>query len=169
MRCLPLLLVAALALPACGDSSDATAALAPGGDTADGLGGAPDGPEVTRHSGSLEGGDETLQTGEYLERFEVVARSGQWIRAEVVSGDFDPYFLILSPSGEQTDVDDSTEGNTSMTEAVVDVAEGGEWTVVVTSYEPGETGDFELSIEVWDEKPPGAEPTQSPADTASTV
>ncbi|PAP77352.1 hypothetical protein [Rubrivirga marina] len=159
----PSLLFAAVLLAACGGASDDAPpadAIAPA-DTA--------GPETTRHGGSLEDGDETLQTGEYLERFEVVARAGQWIRAEVVSGDFDPYLLILSPSGEQTDVDDSVEGNTSMTEAVLAVAEGGEWTVVVTTYEPGETGDFDLTIEVWDEQPPGAVPTETPADTTSTV
>lgn len=168
MRTLSLLLLAA-SLAACGDSSDDPATLAPDGNAETAVEDA--GPELTRHSGTLEEGDETLQSGEYLEQFEVVARSGQWIRAEVVSGDFDPYFLILSPSGDQTDVDDSTEGNRSMTEAVVDVQEGGAWTVVVTSYEPGETGDFDLTIEVWDEQPPGAEPTEAPAadDTTSTV
>lgn len=163
------LLFAVVFLTACGDASDDAPPPAPDGSAETAVDDA--GPEVTRHSGTLEEGDETLQSGEYLEQFEVVARSGQWIRAEVVSGDFDPYFLILSPSGDQTDVDDSTEGNRSMTEAVVTVQEGGEWTVVVTSYEPGETGDFDLTIEVWDEQPPGAEPTETPADddTTSTV
>lgn len=142
------LLLLAAALAACGGAPDDPATLA---DIAV--------PEPDVVTGTLEAGDETLQSGEYADVHEVVARAGQFIRAEVVSGDFDPYLLVLDPTGEQTDVDDSTRGNTTMTEAILPVSEGGEWTVVVTTYEPGETGGYELSLEVLDELPEGEETT----------
>lgn len=167
------LLAFALALSACGDSADApeapatladdpTAAVAPDD---------PPAPEV--HNSSLNQGDDTLESGEYLETYEVVAREGQWIRAQVVSGDFDPYLLVLSPTGVQTDIDDSAAGNTTMTKAVVEATEGGEWKIVVTIYAVGESGAYEISLEVLDEKPDdvdeGQQATPPATDDEPTV
>ncbi|MEM0961985.1 MAG: hypothetical protein AAGK21_05505 [Bacteroidota bacterium] len=155
---LPLALVAALV--GCGDSSDA------GGNTATADGPPP--PE--ERSGTLEDGDDTLQSGEYMDTFEVTAREGQWIRTELISGEFDPYLIIYSPTGEQTDVDDSSLGNTSMTKSIVEVTESGEWTILVTSFEPGESGAYDLTFEVLDERPGDAdEGTQVDVPSDSTT
>lgn len=115
---------------------------------------------VTEEQGTLAEGDETLQSGEYMDAYEVMVREGQWLRAEVLSGDFDPYFIILDPTGDQTDVDDSSKGNRSMTKAITQASEGGEWRIVVTSYEPGESGDYTLTYEVLDERPEDADEGQ---------
>jgi len=130
----------------------------------------PDTPTVeppTEEQGTLAEGDETLQSGEYMDSYEVLVREGQWLRAEVLSGDFDPYFIILDPTGDQTDVDDSSQGNRSMTKAITQASEGGEWRIVVTSYEPGESGDYTLTYEVLDERPEDADEGQqaTPDDT----
>lgn len=153
IRRAPLLVLPALvALAACGDAPsgtvDAPSDVTPIEATA--------AADPTVYTGTLADGDETLESGEYLDSYEVVARTGQWLRVEVVSGDIDPYLLILSPTGEQTDVDDSAAGNTSMTKAVVEATESGKWTVVITSYEVGETGDYEVTIEVLDSRPDDA-------------
>lgn len=147
-------LLAAFAVTACGDATDTPAPI--GGDAIAAEEVAA--PEI--HNSSLNAGDDTLESGEYLESYDIVVREGQWLRVEVVSGDFDPYLLILSPTGEQTDVDDSAAGNTSMTKAVVQATEGGEWQVVVTSYAVGESGAYELSMQVMDERPDDAQEGQ---------
>ncbi|WP_412067625.1 hypothetical protein [Rubrivirga sp. IMCC43871] len=151
-------LLAFLALTACGDASDSPGAVDPETATI-----APEAPPASPekiYTGTLEEGDDTLVSGEFLDSYEVMARRGQWIRAQVLSGDFDPYFLVLSPTGEQTDIDDSAAGNTSMTKAILEATEAGEWTIVVTSFRPGETGDYELTYEVSDTRPEDADEGQ---------
>ena len=127
----------------------------------------------TEVTGQLLGGDETLRTGEFMDRHEVLAREGQWIRAELISGDFDPYLIVLSPTGDQEDVDDSQEGNLSATKSVVRVSESGEWTIAVTTYEPGESGSYTLTYEVLDARPEDAKEGQqvqpSEADDETSV
>lgn len=160
-RILPL--ASLLVLAACGDSADT--------DTADvaALADAAPVSTVQTVNGSLAAGDDTLVSGEFMDSYEVVAREGQWIWAEVVSTDFDPYFLILSPTGVQTDIDDSSLGNTSMTKAVVQATESGAWTIVVTSYEPGEAGAYELTYDVVDERPDDADEGQQVTAPDSTT
>lgn len=145
----------------CSDSSDSPADTASDVPTID---------PPTEEQGTLADGDETLQSGEYMDAYEVLVREGQWLRAEVLSGDFDPYFIILDPTGNQTDVDDSSLGNRSMTKAITQASEGGEWRIVVTSYEPGESGDYTLTYEVLDERPEDADEGQqaTPSDTTAS-
>lgn len=142
-------LLCILALVACSD--DPEIPEPPGADTVET---APSGPEEI--TGQLLGGDETLETGEYVDIHEVLAREGQWIRAELISGDFDPYLIVLSPTGVQTDVDDSEQGNLSATKSVVQATESGEWRIAVTTYEPGESGSYTLTYEVLDQRPDDA-------------
>ncbi|WP_412063160.1 hypothetical protein [Rubrivirga sp. IMCC45206] len=153
-------LLAFLALTACGDAADAPEAVAPETATV-----APDAAPATAapervYTGTLQDGDDTLVSGEFLDPYEVIAREGQWIRAQVLSGDFDPYLMVLSPTGDQTEVDDSAAGNTSMTKAVLEATEAGKWTIVVTSFAPGETGDYELTFDVLDTRPDDADEGQ---------
>ena len=147
-----ILLLPLLLLIGCGgESADSSPEIATDTPTAE---------PPTEERGTLAEGDETLQSGEYMDAYEVLVREGQWLRAEVLSGDFDPYFIILDPTGNQTDVDDSSEGNRSMTKAITQANEGGEWRIVVTSYEPGESGDYTLTYEVLDERPEDADEGQ---------
>lgn len=134
---LSLALVAALT----GCGSDAT-------DRADAPAAAPAPGEPTQVTGILEEGDETLGSGEYVDSYTMTADEGQFILVDVATGNFDPYVMIVSPSGEQTDVDDSESGDTSSTEATVFTTEAGEYTVMVTSYAPGETGVYNLTYSV---------------------
>lgn len=115
---------------------------------------APAGPEEI--TGQLIGGDDTLQSGELYDVHEVVMREGQWLRAELISPDFDPYVIVRSPTGTQTDVDDSQEGNLSLSKAIVRATESGAWQIAVTTFEPGESGNYTLSYEVLDERPADA-------------
>ena len=154
----------ALTLTACGDSTDADAGLGDATSIEEPA------SQLDETSGTLAAGDETLESGEYIDAFNVLVREGQWIRAEVVSGDFDPYIMVISPTGVQTDVDDSAFANTSMTKAILEATEGGEWTVIVTSFEPGESGSYELVYGALAEEPDDAdEGTQVMPDEQTTV
>lgn len=128
---------------------------------------APSGP-VTE-SGSLEVGDMTLQSGEYYDEFSVSAAEGQWIEVEVSAEGFDPYLIVRSPSGSQSDMDDSEAGNTTSTRSVLRADEGGSWDIIVTSYAPGGTGTYSVTYSVADAMPPGADAPGPDADSTVTA
>ena len=118
----------------------------------------PQGPLA--EDGTLGDGDLQLDTGEFFDAFEVRAREGQWIRVEVAAEGFDPYLILRGPDREQSEVDDSDEGDTTRTEMAVRATESGRWTVVVTSFAPGATGAYRVTAEVTD-----AAPDRPPAET----
>jgi len=96
-------------------------------------------------AGALAAGDETLDGGEFLDRFQVEVRAGGILRVDMRSPDFDTYLFVRSPSGDQTDNDDF-EGDARRSHVDVEVAESGTWTIVATSFEPGETGTYQLTV-----------------------
>lgn len=101
--------------------------------------------QSTIHSGALQDGDATLESGEYVDDYTVEASPGEEVVAVVSSLDFDPYVIVLSPSGERTENDDfGSSTDVSLVEVPVD--EAGTWTVRVTTYDEGETGAYALTM-----------------------
>jgi hypothetical protein len=98
--------------------------------------------------GRLEAGDGRLASGEYSDRYRFRARRGQRIRAEVSAGKFDTYLMLRRPDGTQDDNDDSAVGEQASTNSRIDtvLAEDGEYVLVVTSFRPGETGAYRLTL-----------------------
>ena len=111
-------------------------------------------------------GDMTLQSGEYYDEFSVSAAEGQWIEVEVSAEGFDPYLIVRSPSGSQSDMDDSEAGNTTSTRSVLRADEGGSWDIIVTSYAPGGTGTYSVTYSVADARPGGGAPEADSTVTA---
>jgi hypothetical protein len=99
------------------------------------------------HRGRLEKGDETLSSGEYADGYTFSGDAGQRAVVDLRSDDFDTYVFVRAPSGEQFDNDDF-EGDARRSLLSLDLSEGGEYRVTVTSYEKGETGGYTLSIDV---------------------
>ena len=99
-------------------------------------------------NGSLAAGDRQLASGEYSDRYRFTARRGQRVRAEVTAGKFDTYLMLRRPDGTQDDNDDTRVGEETSTNSRIDtvLAEDGEYVIVVTSYRPGESGDYRLSL-----------------------
>ncbi|HYE96235.1 MAG TPA: pre-peptidase C-terminal domain-containing protein [Rubricoccaceae bacterium] len=95
--------------------------------------------------GELRNGDETLTSGEYRDEYTFQGRSGESVVIELRSGDFDPYLILKMPNGEQLDNDDH-EGDLTRSLISTTLPEDGTYRVLVTTYEPGETGDYDLSI-----------------------
>lgn len=98
--------------------------------------------------GLLSVGDSTLNSGEFMDEYTVEATVGDTVRAVVTSADFDTYVILVSPSDEQAENDDCTEGETtrSCAEWVADV--DGPVRVLVTSFQPGEVGRYEVEVTV---------------------
>jgi len=125
---------------------------------------APEGP-VTE-AGDLDLGDLTLQSGEYYDTYTVSMKADQWLSVNIQSTDFDPYLIVRTPSGEQSDLDDSEESNTTSVESVIRAQEAGSWEIVVTSYETGESGAYQVTYEVSDAAPAGSASSSAPAEEA---
>ncbi len=100
------------------------------------------GPRIER--GRLAAGDDTLRSGEYVDIYDIQGQPGQHAVIDLTSDEFDTYVILKDPAGEQEENDDADRPGHSRLE--VDLTELGSYRVMVTSYEVGETGAYELSI-----------------------
>ncbi len=103
------------------------------------------GAALLNESGVLQRGDETLGSGEYLDSYSFQGLPGQRVNIELMSSDFDTYLILVTPSYEQIENDDA-DGDTSRSFIQADLIEAGTYTVVVTTYEPGERGAYRLTM-----------------------
>ena len=99
-------------------------------------------------AGRLEQGDRQIASGEFSDRYRFTAHRGQRIRAEVTAGKFDTYLMLRRPDGSQDDNDDTIVDGQTSTNSRIDtvLAEDGEYVLTVTSYRPGETGEYRLTL-----------------------
>ena len=95
--------------------------------------------------GQLQAGDEQLNSGEYADVYTFRGQAGQHAVIDVRSQQFDTYLMVIAPSGEQVDNDDH-EGDRTRSLVSLPMTENGSYRVYVTSYKPGETGSYTLSI-----------------------
>jgi hypothetical protein len=100
-------------------------------------------------SGRLAQGDGQLNSGEFTDVYRFTGQRGQRVAIDVGSTDFDTYVMLRSPSGEGSDNDDGPDGTNARITQVL--GETGEYQVTVTSYQPGETGNYTLSVMPGDE------------------
>jgi hypothetical protein len=118
----------------------------------------PEGPATTSKSaaagglevGVLESGDETLETGELVDSYTFHGETGQRVDLSLVSDDFDTYLVLLGPEGQLLENDDDEAGDSSIG---VRLSSPGDHRVLVTSYEPGESGEYRLEIRLGEVAP----------------
>src|SRR5256885_5149752 len=97
------------------------------------------------HRGALASGDQQLRSGEYYDTYEFQGRAGQRVVFDLTSTAFDPYLMVVAPSGHKEENDDYNGSNTrSRLELALE--ETGTYRVLVTSYKKDETGAYELRI-----------------------
>ncbi len=117
---------------------------------------------VTR-TGALAQGDQTLNSGEFADTYNFTWPAGSSFDVRVTSSEFDTYVIVRDPGGEQHDNDDEAEGNTN-SRLQVNATAAGAYQVLVTSYQPGETGNYQLQV-----TPSGAAPaTPTQPNTPAT-
>jgi hypothetical protein len=115
---------------------------------------APRGPRIER--GRLSNDDQTLRSGEYVDSYTFEGRPGERVVIDVASDDFDTYLILIPPRGERQENDD-IEGRPNHSVIDADVRESGTYRVLVTSYENGESGSYELRIDLGSAEQPSAD------------
>ena len=126
-------------------------------------------PATREQSGRLETGDETLQTGEFVDVYTVDVEAGQTLVVDLrATDDLDPYLMLESPSEVRFEQDDF-KGDRTRSHLEHAVTDGGTWRVMVTTYESGETGAYDVTITTQAEPPTeNALPVEAEEDSAAT-
>jgi hypothetical protein len=106
----------------------------------------------TIERGALEFGDEVYgETGKFLDSYFFEGSTGQTVSFELRSTDFDTYLVVIAPNGDEFENDDY-EGETGRSFLSLDLTQNGSYEIMVTSYESGETGNYTLEINTYDER-----------------
>ncbi|MFC7379750.1 caspase family protein [Brevundimonas sp. GCM10030266] len=99
-------------------------------------------------NGSLREGDATLNSGEFVDSWTFSGRRGQRLDIRLSSTAFDPYVMITGPGGfSEFNDDDATVQASVNSRLLVTLPSDGDYIIAATSYEPGERGDYRLSVE----------------------
>jgi hypothetical protein len=98
------------------------------------------------YRGTLGSGDTQLQTGEYYDTYQFQGQAGQRAVFDLTSSAFDPYLMVVAPSGDKKENDDFN-GSNSRSRLDLALEETGTYRVIVTSYQKGEAGAYELRID----------------------
>jgi hypothetical protein len=95
--------------------------------------------------GELASGDSRLPSGEFFDEHVVTLPAGVNVQLTLRSTAFDTFLIVRTPGGRQEQNDDAVQGQTDSALSLT-TAEAGDYRIVVTSYRPGETGAYELTI-----------------------
>lgn len=101
------------------------------------------GPQIQTASGTLAQGDTTLAQGEFADIYRFQGRAGQVIGLGMVSSDFDAYLVMIGPNDFSTENDDMEAGTTNAYLEVTLPADG-QYGIITTSLNGGETGAYTL-------------------------
>lgn len=104
-------------------------------------------PKVQTVEGRLAPGDETTNDGSYAQEYSLLLVAGQRVKIELASADFDTYVVATGPNLEVGNDDGPNSGTNS--ELVFSAPESGEYSVIATSFTPGETGAFRLRVTIY--------------------
>jgi len=96
--------------------------------------------------GSLTRGDEQLESGEFVDTYSYRWQARQRVTVELISSNFDGYLVLVPPSGDQIENDEADDNDADRALIETDLTGSGTYKVLVTSYEPGETGDYTLRV-----------------------
>ena len=96
-------------------------------------------------SGTLARGDEQLDDGEFYDSYTFSGQAGQRMSIEMASNEFDTWVGLIGDDGVIDANDDAPNmGTNSLLE--LNLPYTGDYTVIATSYAPGETGAYTLNI-----------------------
>ncbi len=97
------------------------------------------------YSGTLDSHDGQLDSGEWRDSYTINGRAGEYVVVDLISADFDTYLILIAPDESQWDNDDH-QGDETRSQIAAELPMDGEYRVIVTTYRPGETGDYDLAV-----------------------
>lgn len=101
------------------------------------------------HTGTLNFADQQLSTREFADEYRIYARPGQFLIVEMRASAFDPYVIVVAPSGYQLENDEHE--HSQITAAIEwELFEEGEYRIIATSDESGQSGPYTLNIKLVD-------------------
>ncbi len=110
-------------------------------------------------TGTLGAGDDQLATGEFVDWVPMQLQAGRELTVDLASTEFDPYLVVMTPSGSRFENDDAEDGSGTRNSRIRRrLEEGGTYQIGVTSYQPGETGRYELRLALEDAAAPPPPP-----------
>ncbi len=92
--------------------------------------------------GTLESTDGKLPSGQYFDEYLLTGDGPVTIVLESAPN-FDAFLIVRSPQGRETENDDFSDSSTDA--GLLISLTPGEWKIIVTSYDPGETGNYTLT------------------------
>lgn len=95
--------------------------------------------------GNLQPTEEVLARGEYVHRYAFRGEAGQSVRFELSSTEFDSYLILQGVDGSWILENDDADPNTLNSRIDLRLKQAGEYQLLVTSYDGGETGRYELA------------------------
>jgi len=98
-------------------------------------------------NGELAPGDTTLQSGEFIDTFNFQGTAGERVVIDMRSTQMDPYLILVAPSGAQEDNDDVAPGSDTNARIETTLAETGQYRIGATSYQPGERGQYVVTLQ----------------------
>lgn len=93
--------------------------------------------------GALAAGDSQLQSGEFQDTYTLSFPVGSPVMIRAESTEFDTYLIVHPPAGEQLDNDDYNGDRNARVD--IPSAQAGAYRILVTSFAPGETGNYTLT------------------------
>ena len=95
--------------------------------------------------GALASGDQTVGSGAFVDRYRFRGAPGQRVAIDMRSAALDSFLTLVSPSGSREQNDDAVQGsNDSRIET--ELAEAGDYIVMVSSYGRGGTGAYQVTL-----------------------
>jgi hypothetical protein len=103
-------------------------------------------------SGTLQEGDDTLDNGEYFDYHELQLVKGQEVTFELSSTEFDTYLIVSAPDDFGYVNDDATiKVDGYLSKLTIPISTSGTWVIGVSSYEKGQTGDYQVGVVTYDD------------------
>ena len=109
--------------------------------------------------GALDALDDTLTTGEAVDRYVFDVAAGEEVTVEMVSDAFDTWLVLKRPGAPNLDNDD-WNGSRRVSRIVARADSAGTFEALATSYAPGMTGAYRITVS----SVPPASVTASPRD-----
>ncbi len=98
-------------------------------------------------SGQLSSDDVVLDDGSYVDVYGVELSAGDQLTVDMMSSGFDTYLVVLGPREGNAFENDDFEGSTAHSRLSMTASEPGAYAILATSFMPGATGAYTLTVE----------------------